>query len=283
MKLMSRSISLLALLLSTVCMALDEDGAAVTVPYSVEQQIQEKVQRAFPAAVIRQISPVVVGQIYQVLLDDNQRLHVFNEGGYFLSGSLYQFNEQGFDNLTELHLQRQRQQLLAGLAPSDYLTLPASGEAPKAVVYLFVDIDCYYCRIQLEEAAILQQAGVELRFLSDNRQRPGSSAYNKVKRTWCSTQPQLALELLMAGRSIKADACDNAMMERHKDLAQALGVDRLPAIITADGALYSGLLRASQLLSILALEMPVTEQEDSMEVDAESADTVPVAAQTEAL
>lgn len=283
MKLMSRSISLLALLLSTVCMALDEDGAAVTVHYSVEQQIQEKVQRAFPAAVIRQISPVVDGRIYQVLLDDNKRLHVLSEGGYFLSGPLYQFNEQGFDNLTEQRLQQQRQQLIAELAPSDYLTLPAIGEEPKAVIYLFVDIDCYYCRIQFEEAAILQQAGVELRFLSDNRQRPGSSAYNKVKRTWCSSQPLQALELLMAGRSIKAKACDNTMMARHKGLAQAMGVERLPALITADGSLFSGLLRASQLLSILALEMPVTELEGSMASEAENADVTPVADQSKAL
>ena len=229
-----------------------------TVALGVEGVIKARLQASFPEREIHRVKSVLGGQLYRVEFTDGFSLYTLAKGRYVLTGNLYETQDQGYINLTEQDNQLGRAELLNNLQLSDYLVIDSLIQPAKAVVYLFVDIDCYYCQVQHGEIDALTAAGVELRYLSFTRQKPGSSAYKKVVRTWCSNRPRAALDMLMKGRSLAVTTvCDDSVVERHAAIVRSLGVKRLPSIVLADGRLVQGLLRADQLLSLLGIAAPV--------------------------
>lgn len=226
---------------------------------SPEGSIRQRLAISFPLKEVRSVKSVANGSLYHVEFLDGLSLYALASGAasgqYLLTGKLYETHEAGYTNLTEQARQSVRAEQLAQLQPNEYLLMGAEQQPAKAVVYVYVDIDCYYCQLQHAEATALNAAGVELRYLALNRHKPKSSAYNKVLRTWCSDEPQVALDMLMQGRSLKAKQCTDGLMAKHVSLAASLGVKRLPAIVTSDGQLLSGLVRAPQLLSHLGIEL----------------------------
>ncbi|MEE8059798.1 MAG: DsbC family protein [Pseudomonadales bacterium] len=229
--------------------------ASHSLPVSPEETIRQRLAASFPLREIRSIIRVADGGLYQVEFMSGLLLYALPSGQYLLTGNLYKTVEGGYVNLSEQKRQVVRAERLVRLQPNEYLTLAAVEQPPKAVVYVYVDIDCYYCRLQHGEAVALTAAGIELRYLALNRQKPGSMAYHKVRHTWCAEEPQQALDLLMQGRSVTAKQCTEGLMDKHARLAEALGVKRLPTMVTADGRLVSGLLRASQVLALLGIEV----------------------------
>lgn len=217
-----------------------------------EQAVRQQMAINFPLKELRSVTPIADGQLYQVEFASGLLLYALPGAEYFLAGNLYQSTDTGVLDLSQQLKQQQRAQLLAQLQPNEYLAL--SPELPaQAVIYVVVDVDCYYCQFQHQESPLLVEQGIEVRYLSLNRQRPGSSAYHKVRRTWCTDQPQQALDMLMQGRSLAEKHCTAGLMDKHIALAKQLGVERLPAVLTADGRLITGLLRAPQIFNLLGI------------------------------
>lgn len=241
--------------------------------------IRQRLLNNFPEQKINAITAVAEGMLYRVELNDGQVVYSMPGGQYFLSGELFELQEAGVVNLSELDRQGNRVKLLDQLLPEEYLTIPVATETVLATVYIVVDADCYYCQLQYAETPLLSQAGVEVRYLSRSRNAPNSRLYQQVRRTWCSNNPTQALDLLMQGRSVAASDCTADLLKRHIELAESMGVKRLPATITADGQLVSGLLKTPQILKLLAIESPVTELAE----DQASLENLPVNDKTQAM
>ncbi|MGK0441570.1 MAG: thiol:disulfide interchange protein DsbC [Pseudohongiellaceae bacterium] len=252
------------------------------------QTLMAAMQLNFPLKRVVSINAVANGSLFQVHFASGLILYALPDGEYFLAGNLFQASAGAVVDLTKQLKQKSNAQLLATLQANEYLTLPVvdvtvngatepsiegavvslSADLPidempvgemaqaKHVIYVFVDIDCYYCQFQHQESAVLNAAGVEVRYLSYNRQKPGSAAYHKVRRTWCSKEPQAALDMMMQGRSLAEQSCTEGLMDKHIELAKALGIKRLPAVVTPDGRLTEGLLRALQIFNLLGIEPP---------------------------
>ncbi|MCR8922712.1 DsbC family protein [Dasania sp. GY-MA-18] len=239
-----------------------------------EQAVRQQMAANFPLKEVRSVTPIADGRLYQVEFASGLLLYALPSAEYFLAGNLYQSTATGVLDLSQQLKRQQRAQLLAQLQPNEYLAL--SPELPaQAVIYVVVDVDCYYCQFQHQESPLLVAQGIEVRYLSLNRQRPGSSAYHKVRRTWCTDQPQQALDMLMQGRSLAEKHCTAGLMDKHIALAKQLGVERLPAVLTADGRLISGLLRVPQIFNLLGIT-PTPEAETST---ASSLEVAPIAAE----
>ena len=264
---------------------------------SAEQNLLNLMQATFPNRQVVAVDQIKPGVLYQVSFASGLNLFALADGQYFVAGNLFEITESGVVDVSKHLKQQSRAELLASLQTTDYLTLlPAelepeiepgvepgletesepevklsetvleSSEAPgqpqAPVIYVFVDIDCYYCQFQHQESAKLTAAGVEVRYLSYNRQKPGSSAYHKVRRTWCSNEPQAALDMMMQGSSLAEHSCTPGLMDKHIALAKAMGVQRLPAVVTVDGRLTEGLLRAEQIFNLLGIEPPADPVEE---------------------
>src|SRR3990167_7076312 len=75
----------------------------------------------------------------------------------------------------------------------------AGKDKPKAIIYVFTDLDCGYCRKLHHEIAKLNELGIQLNMLAMPRQGVGSPSYNKLVSVWCSKDPKETLEQAMEG------------------------------------------------------------------------------------
>lgn len=266
MKLSTLIVMVCSVLVSSLLWAQQESSAAITTSPTDNRRevIRQQMTANFPAKEVVSVKAVADNSIYQVEFASGLSIYALSGTEYFFAGNVYQGTAAGVVDLTERLKQQQRAKQLSQLQANEYLSLMPEQGPVSGVVYVFVDVDCYYCQFQHLESQQLLAQGVEVRYLSFNRQKPGSAAYHKVRRTWCSDDPQQALDMLMQGRSVSEKQCAAGLMDKHKQLAQRAGVKRLPAMMTEDGRLYSGLLRAPQIFNLLGIALP--DEVDSAEL-----------------
>lgn len=117
---------------------------------------------------------------------------------------------------------------------------------PKAVVTVFTDLNCGYCRKLHHEIPELNDLGIELRVLAFPRHGVNSSSYNNMVSVFCSKDPKEALEKAMDGNEVKRRTCKNPVVD-HMLLGHKLGVNGTPMLFFEDGTSYAGYLSASRL------------------------------------
>lgn len=119
-------------------------------------------------------------------------------------------------------------------------------KAPKAVVTVFTDLDCGYCRKLHAEIPRLLELGIELRYLAYPRHGVGSASYRKMESVWCSKNRQSAMSKAMHGEAIPNTHCAHSLAAQFA-LAQQLGISGTPTLIFEDGTVWGGYLSAEKL------------------------------------
>lgn len=116
----------------------------------------------------------------------------------------------------------------------------------KAVIYVFTDLNCGYCRKLHHDIVKLNKLGVQLKVLAMPRQGIGSPGYTEMVSVWCSDDPKVAMSRAMDGETIAPKTCKNPVKE-HFGLAKEWGVMGTPTIVFADGTLKPGYSSADKL------------------------------------
>ncbi len=119
-------------------------------------------------------------------------------------------------------------------------------EETKAVITIFTDLDCSYCRKLHAEIPKLVDMGIEVRYLAFPRQGVGSPAYDTLVAIWCARDRSEAMTQAMHGQSPGIMTCANPV-ENHMRLGQKAGIAGTPTIIFADGTMSPGYSSASRL------------------------------------
>lgn len=212
-------------------------------------QIQERLTGINPQIRILSVRPAAIAGLYEVELESGELLYSSADAGHFLLGQLFQVNDSGFVNLSEVRKKQMRIQSLAALSRDDMVIFPAEGEL-KSTVYAFTDVDCGYCRKLHSEINEYSKLGIEIRYLAFPRAGIDSSSYDKMVSVWCAEDPRQAMTDSKAGRPIAAKTCDNAVAEQY-ELGQKLGVTGTPALLFEDGSLMPGYVPAQRLAAFL--------------------------------
>jgi protein-disulfide isomerase len=118
---------------------------------------------------------------------------------------------------------------------------------PKAVIHVFTDLNCGYCRKLHHEVGKLNESGVQVRFLAMPRQGVGSPGYNKMVSVWCSSDPKETLGRAMEGEALPQKSCKNPVKD-HLTLAEEWGVIGTPTIVFADGTIKAGYSSVDRLV-----------------------------------
>ena len=126
-------------------------------------------------------------------------------------------------------------------------------EEAKAFVYVFTDVDCYYCQKLHQEVPALKELGVEIRYLAYPRAGVGSPSYRKIASAWCAEDPNISLTALKAGEQIPDNVCENNPVAEQYMLGGQLGVSGTPALVTESGKLLPGYMPADKLANALGL------------------------------
>lgn len=225
------------------------------VPSTAINAITDKLRSARPDLSYRVIGKAPITGFYEVQVESGPVLYVSANGEHFFDGDLYQVNAGQFVNVRDMRLIDERQSLFASRSTSDMIIFRPTGQT-KAVMNVFTDVDCGYCRKLHREVPELNAYGIEVRYLAYPRAGIPSESYNKMATAWCAKNQQDMLTRVKSGENIPTAVCDNNPVAAHFALGRDLGVSGTPSIILMDGTMIPGYQPAADLAKIFGLDEP---------------------------
>lgn len=216
-------------------------------------KILSQLKKARPDFNFEAISETPVKGIYRTGIVGGPTIYITEDGKYFFSGDFFEVGKTDIINLAEKALEKDREAELAKLNTDDMIVFSPEGKLKK-FIYVFTDVDCYYCQKLHAEIAEINALGIEVRYLAFPRAGIGSQSYRKIASAWCADKPREALTAMKAGQTVADNVCDPNPIAAQYELGGRLGVRGTPAIITESGRLMPGYLPAQRLAKELALQ-----------------------------
>ena len=215
-----------------------------------ETAVRERLAELLPGMPVSTVGPSPLPGIFTVEMLDGSVLYADAEVSHVIAGDLYALTEAGPVNLAEVRRQQRRRDLLADVAVSDLIVF--APKETKAVVNVFTDVDCGYCRKLHQERAELADYGIEVRYLAYPRAGVESQTYENMVSAWCAEDRQRAITRLKQGEEVPAKTCDNPVAEQYQ-LGALVGVGGTPTLVTPSGELIPGYLPAAELAKKLGV------------------------------
>lgn len=231
----------LMLFLMALPLMADDEMAEIT------ERISERLQLINPELRPDRVERSPVPDLYQVVIG-GQVLYITGDGRYLVQG-----------DMMDLELRRSvsdglrgqvRLEQLDAHGTENMITYPADGETAH-VITVFTDIDCSYCRQMHNKLEEYTSRGIEVRYLQMPRAGLGTESHRKAVAVWCADDRNAAMDEAKLTGSFRGDTgCDNPV-EEQLALAQALGVNTTPSIISDQGVMHRGMVPADDLREML--------------------------------
>ncbi|MEJ6744654.1 MAG: DsbC family protein [Porticoccaceae bacterium] len=194
-----------------------------------------------------------IAGFYEVQVEGGPLLYVSADGEYFFDGSLYQVKAGQFVDVLDIRLSKARRDLFADRSTSDMIIFKPVGET-KAVMNVFTDVDCGYCRKLHAEMGELNSYGIEVRYLAFPRSGIPSESYDKIATAWCAQNQSDTLTRIKNGEDFPTSVCADNPVADHLALGRKIGVSGTPAIILMDGSLIPGYQSAADFAKLFSLK-----------------------------
>ncbi len=210
-----------------------------------------KLKALRPNLSIVKVTPAPVPGLIAIELAGGSVLYASSDGRYLIAGDLFEMGGDSLINLAEKARDEKRRDLIAAVSPDDMAIFPAQGQR-KAVVTVFTDVDCGYCRKLHQEVPQMNKMGIEVRYLAYPRAGVGSPGYEKLVTVWCSSDRQDAITRMKRGEDLPTKTCDNPVAQEY-ELGHLAGLTGTPAIVLEDGRLVGGFVTAGDLGNTLGI------------------------------
>lgn len=175
--------------------------------------------------------------------------YVSADGRYFVVGDMLDLASR--TNVTEERRKATRRELLKKIGPDDAIVF--GPEKPKYSITAFTDVDCPYCRKLHEEVGELEKKGVEMRYVAFPRSGPGTKSWRAMAAVWCAKDRREALTRATRGEEVSTGSkCSDALIAKHYELGQKLGIPGTPMIVLGDGTSLGGYISPDRLIVALA-------------------------------
>lgn len=225
-------------------------ATSAAVPQQTVDAVVAKLKAVRPDLAVEKAAPAQIPGMVAIELVGGTVLYASADGRYLIAGDLYELGNQ-LVNIAEAQRDAKRKSLMASVALTDMAVFPAQGNR-KAVITVFTDIDCGYCRKLHQEVPELNQIGVEVRYLAYPRAGVGSPSYDKLVTAWCSADRRDAITRMKRGEELPSRTCVNPV-EREYELGRAVGLQGTPAIVLEDGRLLPGYMSVDELSQVLGI------------------------------
>lgn len=226
---------------------------STSVPEEISKQIVDRLKKARPDLDFGGVEATPIQGLYMVRIGGTQFVYVSESGEYVISGDMFHARPGLFVPVKDLAAASLRKRLMGNVAKEDTIAFSPSGET-KAVLYVFTDVDCHYCRkLHNESVPELNENGVEVRYLAYPRAGLNSDSFRKVASAWCAKDKPAALSALKKMKSIKENICEDNPVAAQFSLGQKVGVTGTPALVMEDGTLMPGYRPAQELLKIIGI------------------------------
>ncbi|AKO51832.1 protein-disulfide isomerase [Marinobacter psychrophilus] len=218
----------------------------------IEERITQRLQTAVPGLQIESMAPANAPGIYEVRTNSGQIVYATEDAEYLFIGDLVKLESAGYVNLTEQARTSQRRQTINEQAKNGGLIQFAAKGEQKAVIDVFTDIDCGYCRKLHGEMDELNKLGITVNYFGFPRSGPGTESFRKYVSVWCAKDPQAAMNKAKSGGAVPSANCANPVAEQY-NLGRLVGVTGTPAIVLEDGTLMPGYVPAKTLARSLGI------------------------------
>jgi thiol:disulfide interchange protein DsbC len=224
---------------------------AEPVDEATRARILSKVEQVVDGATDIEVNTTPVDGLYEIGVGAGQFLYSNKNGDYVFVGEMYSLQGDEPENLTENKRKEFRATVLKSLDVDDTIVFKPKGET-KAIMNVFTDVDCGYCRLFHQEVPELNAKGIEVHYLAFPRGGVQSVGYRKLVSAWCAEDKAAALTSLKSDKSIPARTCDNPVVDQY-NMGGAFGVRGTPALVLMDGTLIPGYKKADELIDLLGL------------------------------
>lgn len=204
-----------------------------------------------PGMVIDSIAASPVQGLYEVQIQSGQTLYVSADAKYLIPGDLFEAQEEGLVNLGELRRNDWRARKIAALDEKDMIIFRAPNE--KAMVTVFTDVDCPYCRKLHGEISELNELGITVRYLAFPRTGLNTEIHHKMESTWCAESREAMFTVAKRGGDVPDASCDSPVVAQYR-LGREVGVTGTPALVFDDGSIVPGYVPAATLAEYLLAE-----------------------------
>ncbi|RJP53480.1 MAG: DsbC family protein [Anaerolineaceae bacterium] len=225
---------LFALMLSMAVQA--DDGA---------DNLEKRLKDLYPATRIERVQTSEIPTVYEVTMGKNSA-YTDATGRYFVFGHLYDMKTQR--DLTAERMEKQQRIDFGQLPLGDAIkTVHGRGERVLAV---FSDPDCPYCKRL--EAELDKLDNVTLYIFPYPLEGLHPEAVDKAAAVWCASDRARAwADLMRTGKIPARRNCENPI-QRNIQMAQRLGINGTPTMLSADGRMLSGAVPSDRIEQWLA-------------------------------
>lgn len=180
------------------------------------------------------------GKTYPLYMDYSRK-YIFN--GQFIRLS-------DMENLTGLRYQELNRVDVSTISVKDAIVM-GNRKAKKGII-VFSDPTCPYCvKLHAEiKKAVAKDPEAAFYVMPYPRNKNDKATYNNSLAAVCAKSEQL-LDDAYAGKKLPAPTCKSTAVTDTMKLADRLGIQGTPSMITPDGRIVSGAMEADALLGLL--------------------------------
>lgn len=227
-------------------------GFSTTTLASAHHELAERLTVNGEPMPVAEVRETPLDGFFEVRLENGESFYSDAAGKHFLVGDLYENSDTGLINLTEQRRNGERAERLAQVPESERVIFRGAGDT-RAVVEVFTDTTCPYCRRFHEEVPKLNEMGIEVHYLAFPRAGMGSEGGRALSQVWCADNRTEAMSAAKREEALSnSPDCDNPV-EAQYHLGMEIGVQGTPAIVMPDGRMVPGYVPAERLAEMLGL------------------------------
>ncbi|MFN3587676.1 MAG: DsbC family protein, partial [Moraxellaceae bacterium] len=164
--------------------------------------VQAKLKGVLPDVQITSVRMTPAG-LYEVQAKGYETVYVTADGRFLFQGEMLEIQGNRLGDAADSLLMDARRQQLPAIPVTDTVQFPAAGGTPKAIVWVFTDVDCGYCRRLHQEVPAMNRRGIEVRYLAFPRAGETSASADKLASVWCDANRREAMNRAKAGETLK--------------------------------------------------------------------------------
>jgi thiol:disulfide interchange protein DsbC len=214
------------------------------------EAVVAKLKKLRPNLKITRVAKAPVPGMVSIDLAGGQQLYATEDGKYLFAGDLYEMGEDDLHLPVDPVRNAERRELMSHVKREDMVVFAPAHT--KAVINVFTDVDCGYCRKLHLEVPRLNELGIEVRYLAFPRGGLDSPSYSKMVTAWCAADPNDTITRMKKGEEFAPKTCNNAVAAEY-ELGLSLGVSGTPAILLEDGRLLPGYAPAEELAKMVGI------------------------------
>jgi thiol:disulfide interchange protein DsbC len=177
--------------------------------------------------------------------------YLSEDGQFIIIGTLIDLKTG--QNLTAIEQQKYAKQAIESFADRNKVLFPAIAEE-KAIINVFTDTSCPYCRKLHKDVPDLQRAGITVKYLPFPRGSTRGEGYQTLKQVWCAKDRKQAMDIakeIREGELPDGNCTVAGLVDEGYELGNRVGVTGTPALFKSNGEKIEGYVPKDSLIPML--------------------------------